>query len=104
MPPIQIPINDTLETLQNVLKRRAEAHQELFERKALSGGDYRQLEDKYDRTSFIQPEDAATTMASIYYTRRKWTRYAKRDARGQNIIPVFIFNSIMSKELCFAYF
>ncbi|KAF8852796.1 hypothetical protein BDZ45DRAFT_95224 [Acephala macrosclerotiorum] len=50
---------------------------ELFDRKALSGGDYRQLEDKYDKTSFIQPDDVATTKASIYYTRRKWTSTAR---------------------------
>jgi hypothetical protein len=76
MAPIQIPVNDTLETLQNVLKRRAEAQQALNERKVLSGGDYRQMEDEYDQTSFIQPLDADNTKASVYYTRRKWTRYA----------------------------
>lgn len=76
MAPIQIPIEDTLETLQNVLKRRTEAHQVLKERKVLSGREYRQMEDNYDKTAFIQPLDAINTKASIYYTRRKWTRYA----------------------------
>jgi len=76
MAPIQIPVKDTLETLQNVLKRRAEAQQALKERKVLNGGDYQQLEDEYDQTPFIQPLDAMNTKASIYYTRRKWTRYA----------------------------
>lgn len=75
MPPIQIPVNDTLETLQNVLKQRAEALHMSSERKSLSGKDYQQMEDNYDKTSFIQPEDADTTRASIYYTRRKWTRH-----------------------------
>jgi 16S rRNA C1402 N4-methylase RsmH len=76
MPPIQIPVNDTLETLQNVLKRQAEALHALSKMKVLSRGDYRQMEDKYDKISFIQPDDADSTKASIYYTRRKWTRYA----------------------------
>jgi hypothetical protein len=76
MAPIQIPIEDTLETLQNVLRRRTEAQQALKERKVLSGRDYRQMEDEYDKTTFIQPLDADNTKASIYYTRRKWTRYA----------------------------
>ena len=78
MAPIQIPLQDTLETLQNVLKRRTEAHQALKEWKVLSGGDYRQMEDEYDKTAFIQPLDADNTKASIYYTRRKWTRYASQ--------------------------
>ena len=33
MSPVQIPVQDTLETLQNVLKQRSEAHQALKERK-----------------------------------------------------------------------
>jgi hypothetical protein len=76
MAPIQIPVEDTLETLQKVLKRRTEAHQALKDRKVLGGGDYQRLEDEYDKTSFIQPLDADNTKASIYYTRRKWARYA----------------------------
>jgi hypothetical protein len=34
------------------------------------------MEDEYDKTAFIQPLDSENTKASIYYTRRKWTRYA----------------------------
>lgn len=78
MPPIQIPANDTLETLQNVIRRRAEAHATLHGRTTLSGGDYRQLEDEYNKKKFIQPLDTDNTKASIYYTRRKCTRYAHR--------------------------
>lgn len=68
MAPIQIPVEDTLESLQNVFKRRTEAHQALKERKVLSRRDYRQMEDEYAKTAFIQPLDADNTKASIYYT------------------------------------
>ncbi|RDL30426.1 uncharacterized protein BP5553_10304 [Venustampulla echinocandica] len=74
MTPIQIPVNDTLETLQNVLKRRREA-QEVEQRKVLSGGDYQQIEDNYNKTAFIPPLNANNTKASIYYTRLKWTSW-----------------------------
>ncbi|KFY65136.1 hypothetical protein V496_02779 [Pseudogymnoascus sp. VKM F-4515 (FW-2607)] len=75
MAPIQIPTEDTRATLQNVLNQRTVAQQALKERNALTGRDYQDLEDDYNKTSFIQPLDATTTKAAIYYTRRKWTRY-----------------------------
>lgn len=71
MAPIQIPTKDTCATLQNVLNQRTVAQQALKERNALTRRDYQDLEDDYNKTSFIQPLDATTTKAAIYYTRRK---------------------------------
>jgi hypothetical protein len=74
MAPIQIPVNDTLETLRNVLKQRADTLQALQERKVLSGEDYQQIKDEYDKAPYKQDVENDNTKASIYYTRRKRTR------------------------------
>ena len=76
-PTIQIPAADTLKTLQNVLKRRADGNRILKERekKVLSGDDYRLLEVKLDSKPHLQPEDSENTNASIYYIRQKFIRY-----------------------------
>jgi hypothetical protein len=74
MAPIQIPVNDTLETLRNVLKQRADTLQALQERKVLSGEDYQQMKDEYDKAPYKQDVENDNTKASIYYTRRKRTR------------------------------
>jgi hypothetical protein len=76
-PAIQIPAADTLKTLQDVLKRRADANRILKERekKVLSGEDYRLLEVNLDSKPHLQPEDSDNTKASIYYIRQKFIRY-----------------------------
>jgi hypothetical protein len=76
-PAIQIPAADTLKTLQDVLKRRADANRILKERekKVLSGEDYRLLEVNLDSKPDLQPEDSDNTKASIYYIRQKFIRY-----------------------------
>ena len=74
MAPIQIPLNDTLKTLHNVLKQRAETRQALEKRKAPSGEDYRRMEDEYNKTKCANSPENENTKASIYYTRQKWAR------------------------------
>lgn len=76
---IQIPAADTLKTLQNVLKRRADANRILKERekKVLSGEDCRLLEVNLDSKLHLQPEDSDNTKASIYYIRQKFFRYTR---------------------------
>jgi hypothetical protein len=65
MAPIQIPVNDTLETLRNVLKQRADTLQALQERKVLSGEDYQQMKDEYDKAPYKQDVENDNTKASI---------------------------------------
>lgn len=79
-PTIQVPAEHTLKTLQNVLKKRADANRILKERekKMLSGEGYRRLEVDLNNEQFLQPVDSEDTKASIYYIRRKFTRYARR--------------------------
>jgi hypothetical protein len=78
-PIIQIPAEDTLKTLQNVLRRRNDNNKILKERKKkiLSGEDYRLLRVDLNNTQFLQPLDAENTKASIYYIRQKFIRYVK---------------------------
>ena len=70
-PTIQVPAEDTLKTLQNVLKRRIDSNQILKERKKqmLSGEDYQLMEVDLNNKQFLQPLDADNTKASIFYIR-----------------------------------
>jgi hypothetical protein len=74
---IQILAEDTLKTLQNVLKRRIDNNKILKERekKMLSGEDYQILRVDLNNKQFLQPLDAENTKASIHYIRQKFTRY-----------------------------
>ena len=76
-PIIQVPAEDTLKTLQNVLKRRIDTNRIIKERekKMLSGEDYQMMEVVLNNKQFLQPVDADTTKASIYYIRQKFIRY-----------------------------
>ena len=79
-PMIQIPAETTLRTLQNVLKRRVDANRILKERekKVLNGEGYQLLEVDLNNKQFLQPVDTNNTKASVYYIRRKFTRYARK--------------------------
>jgi len=79
-PMIQPPSQDTINTLQNVLKRRIDTNRIIKERekKELSGEDYRLMEIELNNKQFLQPLDADNTKASIYYIRQKFIRYALR--------------------------
>src|SRR5436189_7646 len=59
-PLIQIPAEDTLKTLQNVLKRRVDSNRILKEREKmmLSGEDYRRMRVDLNNTQFLQPLDS----------------------------------------------
>ena len=76
-PTIQVLAEDTLKTLQNVLKRRIDSNQILKERKKqmLSGEDYQLMEVDLNNKQFLQPLDADNTKASIFYIRQKFMRY-----------------------------
>jgi hypothetical protein len=80
-PTIQVPAEHTLKALQNVLKKRTNANRILKERekKVLNGEGYRYMEVDLNNEQFLQPVDAENTRASIYYIRRKFTRYARQD-------------------------
>jgi hypothetical protein len=77
---IQPPSQDTINTLQNVLKRRIDTNRILKEREKnmLSGDDYRLMEVNLNNKQFLQPLDADNTKASIYYIRQKFIRYARK--------------------------
>ena len=77
-PTIQIPAEDTLKTLQNVLKKRIDANRILKEKEIISGEDYRLMRVDLNSTHFLQPIDADNTKASIYYIRQKFSRSARR--------------------------
>lgn len=79
-PVVRIPVEDTLKTLQHVLKKRADANRVIKERakNTLSGEDYRRMEVDYDNKPFLQPLDSENTKAGIYYIRQKFTRYDRR--------------------------
>jgi hypothetical protein len=79
-PMIQPPSQDTINTLQNVLKRRIDTNRILKEREKnmLSGDDYRLMEVNLNNKQFLQPLDANNTKASIYYIRQKFIRYARK--------------------------
>jgi hypothetical protein len=79
-PIIRIPAEDTLKTIQDALKKRADANRILKERvkKALTGEEYRLMEVRLDNKPFLQPLDADNTKASIYYIRQKFIRYARK--------------------------
>ena len=79
-PLIQIPAEDTLKTLQNVLKRRVDGNRILKEREKmmLSGEDYRRMRVDLNNTQFLQPLDSDNTKASIYYIRQKFIRYTHK--------------------------
>ena len=77
-PMIQPPLQDTINTLQNVLKRRINTNRILKEREKnmLSRDDYQLMEVNLNTKQFLQPLDADNTKASIYYIRQKFIRYA----------------------------
>jgi hypothetical protein len=79
-PMIQPPSQDTINALQNVLKRRIDTNRILKERekKMLSGEDYRLMEVDLDNKQFLQPLDADNTKASIYYIREKFVRCTRK--------------------------
>jgi hypothetical protein len=77
-PIIQSPSQDTINALQNVLKRRIDTNRIIKEKKMLSGEDYRLMEIELNNKQFLQPLDADNTKASIYYIRQKFIRYALR--------------------------
>ena len=70
-PTIQVPVAHTLNTLQNVLKKRTDANRILKEkdRQMLSGEDYQRMEVGLENKMFLQPLDSENTKASIYYIR-----------------------------------
>lgn len=78
MAPIRVPVEDTLKTLQSVLKRRADAYRVLKNRKAPDGEDYRRREKEHDKKQYLQPSNSDNTKASIYYTRMKFIRYCAK--------------------------
>lgn len=77
-PRIQIPVNDTFKTLHNVLNKRLNTNQILKEREktVYTTTDYQRKRAELNRTTFLQPLDADNSKASIYYIRRKLTRYS----------------------------
>jgi hypothetical protein len=70
-PIIQLPAQDAVSTLQNILKRRIEANriQKEREKKILSGEDYQLIYIDLNKTHFLPPIDADNTKTSIYYIR-----------------------------------
>jgi hypothetical protein len=76
-PMIQPPSQDTINALQNVLKRRIDANQILKEREKnmLSRDDYQLIKVNLNNKQFLQLLDAYNTKASIYYIRQKFIRY-----------------------------
>jgi hypothetical protein len=66
-PMIQPPSQDTINTLQNVLKRRIDANRILKEREKsmLSRDDYRLMEVNLNNKQFLQLLDADNTKASL---------------------------------------
>jgi hypothetical protein len=84
-PMIQPPSQDTIITLQNVLKRCINTNRIIKERekKELSREDYQLMEIELNNKQFLQPLDADNTKAdntkaSIYYIRQKFIKYALR--------------------------
>ena len=78
-PMIQLPAQDAISTLQNVLKRRMEASriQKEREKEMLSGEDYQLMRVDLNKTHFLPPVGADNTKASIYYIRQKFIRSAR---------------------------
>lgn len=78
-PVIRIPAEDTLKTLQNVLKKRVDAKRILKEKEKImmKGEDYQLMRADLNNTHFLQPMDADNTKASIHYIRQKFSRYAR---------------------------
>ena len=93
-PTIQVPAEHTLKALQNVLKKRTDANRVLKERQkeVLNGEGYRYMEADLNNEQFLQPVDAEDTRASIYYIRRKFTRYARQD------VPAFTMRSDVANK------
>jgi hypothetical protein len=73
-PTIQPPSQDTINALQNVLKRRIDTNRIIKERekKMLSREDYQMMEVVLNNKQFLQLLDADNTKASIYYIRQKF--------------------------------
>jgi hypothetical protein len=65
---VQIPAEDALKTLYNVLKKRVDANRILMEREKemLNGEDYQLMRVDLNNTHFLEPMDADNTKASIY--------------------------------------
>ena len=76
---IPIRSEETLKTIENVLKRRRDTKRILKEkeRERLSGEDYQLMEVALNQKQFLQPLDADNTKAGIYYIRQKFIRYAR---------------------------
>lgn len=76
-PRIQIPANDTFNTLHNVLNKRLNTNRVLKEREkaAYTTRDYQRKRAELNQKKVLQPLDADTSKASIYYIRQKLTRY-----------------------------
>ena len=79
-PMIQPLSQDTINALQNVLKRHIDTNRILKERekKMLSGEDYQLIEADLNNKQFLQPLDADNTKTNIYYIRQKFIRYAHK--------------------------
>jgi len=79
-PVIRIPTEDTLKTLQNVLKKRIDAKRILKEKEKtiISGEDYQLMRADLNNTHFLQPMDTENTKASIHYIRQKFSKYVHK--------------------------
>lgn len=76
-PRIQIPVEDTLETLHNILKKRSNDNRvpKEAQKKMLSREQYQLMRVELNNTPFLQPIDAENTKAGVHYTRVKFIRY-----------------------------
>jgi hypothetical protein len=76
---IQIRAEETLKTVQSVLKRRKDTNRILRERekKMLKGEDYRLIEVDLNENQFLQPLDSDNTKDSIYYVKQKYIKYTR---------------------------
>jgi hypothetical protein len=79
-PRIQIPVEDTLETLHNALLKRTVANRVLEEggKKMLIGEDYKLIRVDLNNTPFLQLIGADNTKAGIHYRRVKFGRYSRQ--------------------------
>jgi hypothetical protein len=78
-PMIPIRAEETLKTIENVLKRRRDTSRILKkkEKQMLSGEDYQRMEVDLNKKQFLQPLDSDNTKANVYYIRQKFIRYAR---------------------------
>ncbi|KAG0127100.1 hypothetical protein HOY82DRAFT_614070 [Tuber indicum] len=78
-PMIPIRAEETLETIENVLKRWRDVNWILKEKEKemLSGKDYQHMEVDLNKKWFLRPLDSDNTKANVYYIRQKFTSYAR---------------------------